>query len=53
MAVTTFTARFTPTDATSGKPVTVPIGNQTVWRKAEGAPWQIVSDYNVVLPAAE
>lgn len=53
LAVTTFTARFTTTDPASGQPVTVPVGNQTVWRKAEGAPWQIVSDQNVALPGAE
>lgn len=53
MAVTTFTGEFTTTDAASGEPVTVPVGNQTVWRKVDGTPWQIVSDYNVALPAAE
>lgn len=53
LAVTTFTARFTATDPASGQPVTVPVANQTVWRKAEGAPWKIVSDQNVALPAGE
>lgn len=52
LAVTTFTGSMTMTDAASGQPVTVPIGNQTVWRKATGKPWTIVSDYNVELPAA-
>lgn len=50
LAVTTFTANFTATDPASGRPVTVPVANQTVWRKAEGAPWKIVSDHNVALP---
>ncbi len=50
LAVTTFTARFTTTDPATGEPVTVPVANQTVWRKAEGAPWKIVSDQNVALP---
>lgn len=52
LAVTTFTARFTTTDPASGQPVTVPVANQTVWRKAEGAPWKIVSDQTVALPTA-
>ena len=50
LAVTTSTGRITTTDAESGEPVTVPIGNQTVWRKPTGKPWVIVSEYNVVLP---
>lgn len=51
MAVTTFTGTMTSTDPDSGEPVTVTIGNQTVWNKPTGKPWQIVSDYNVALPA--
>ena len=53
LAVTTATARFTSTDPVSGEAVTVPMGNQTVWRKPEGSSWEIVSDYNVALPEAE
>ena len=51
-AVTTFTGTLTTTDAASGQPVTVPIANQTLWHKANGIGWQIVSDYNAALPAA-
>ena len=51
LAVTTSTARYTTTEPGSGKPVEVAVGNQTVWRKPTGKPWQIVSDYNVALPA--
>jgi ketosteroid isomerase-like protein len=52
LAVTTSTGRLTTTDPASGDPVTVALGNQTVWRKPTGKPWQIVSDYNVALPGA-
>ena len=51
LAVTTFTGRVTTTDPATMKAVTVPIRNETVWRKAEGAPWKIVSEHNVALPA--
>jgi ketosteroid isomerase-like protein len=51
LAVTTSTGTLTTTDAASGQPVTVTVGNQTVWQKPTGKPWQIVSDYNVALPA--
>jgi ketosteroid isomerase-like protein len=50
LAVTTFTGTLTTTDAASGQPVTVPIANQTVWRRADGIGWQIVSDVNTALP---
>ena len=50
LAVTTSTGRITTTDAASGEPVTMAIGNQTVWRKPTGKPWTIVSEYNVALP---
>jgi ketosteroid isomerase-like protein len=50
LAVTTATGRITTTDAASGEPVTMPIANQTVWRKPTGKPWTIVSEYNVALP---
>lgn len=50
LAVTTSTGRITTTDAASGEPVTVAIGNQTVWRKPTSKPWTIVSEYNVALP---
>lgn len=49
LAVTTYTAQVTMTDE-SGRAVTVPVANQTVWRRADGAPWQIVSDFNAELP---
>jgi ketosteroid isomerase-like protein len=50
LAVTTSTGRMTTTDPASGQPVVSRIGNQTVWQKPTGKPWQIVSDYNVALP---
>ena len=52
LAVTTFTGRLTTSDA-GGQPVTVPIANQTLWHRADGIGWQIVSDYNAALPAAK
>ena len=51
LAVTTSTGRLTTTDDVSGQPATVDISNQTVWIKETGAPWRIVSEYNVELPA--
>lgn len=52
LAVTTYDATFTYTDAASGERRTVPMNNKTVWTKATGSTWMIVSDYNVVLPDA-
>jgi ketosteroid isomerase-like protein len=52
LAVTTGSATITTTDAASGKPATTAFNFQTVWRKAEGSPWQIVSDYDVAAPPA-
>ena len=52
LAVTTATGTATTTDAASGKPVTVPIANQTVWRREDGVGWKIASEYNASLPAA-
>ncbi len=52
LAVTTSTARYTTSEPGSGKPAVLTVSNQTVWRKDEGAPWRIVSDYNVALPDA-
>jgi ketosteroid isomerase-like protein len=51
-AVTSSTARYTTSEPGTDKPVVQTIGNQTVWRKPTGKPWQIVSDYNVELPSA-
>jgi ketosteroid isomerase-like protein len=51
LAVTTFTGQVTTTDPATTKAVTLPVRNETVWRKAEGAPWKIVSEHNVALPA--
>ncbi len=50
LAVTTYSARFTHTDPTTGERRTVPMNNQTVWTKETGSSWKIASDYNVVLP---
>jgi ketosteroid isomerase-like protein len=52
LATTTATGTVTTTDATSGKPVTTPIVNQTVWRRADGVGWKIVSEHNTAVPAA-
>ena len=53
LAVTTATGTVTTTDAASGEPVTVPISNQTVWRRQDGVGWKIVSEHNASLPVAE
>ena len=53
LAVTTATGTVTTTDATTGKPVTVPISNQTVWRRANGVGWKIASEHNASLPVPE
>jgi len=53
LAVTTATGTVTTTDAVSGGPVTVPIANQTVWRREDGVGWKIVSEQNASLPLAE
>lgn len=49
LAVTTATGSLTRTDA-SGAAVTVPISNQTVWRREDGVGWKIVSEQNTALP---
>jgi len=51
LAVTTATVTLTVTDEKTGEPVTQSYATQTVWRRADGAPWQIASDYNTELPA--
>ena len=51
MAVTTSTARYTTSEPGTDNPAVMTVGNQTVWRKPTGKPWQIVSDYNVELPS--
>lgn len=53
LAVTTGKGTMVTTDAASGKPVTTAFTYQTVWRKAEGSPWKIVSDYDVATPSPE
>jgi uncharacterized protein (TIGR02246 family) len=50
MAVTTATMRFTSTEEGADAPTTLTVANQTTWRKADGAPWQIVADYNAAVP---
>lgn len=52
LAVTTASGTATSTDAASGEAVTVPIVNQTLWRRADGVGWKIVSEYNAALPPA-
>lgn len=51
LAVTTATGTVTTTGA-GGNPVTLPIVNQTVWRRADGVGWKIVSEHNTALPAS-
>lgn len=53
LAVTTATGTVTTTDAASSAPVTVPIVNQTVWRREDGVGWKIVSEHNAPLPQAK
>ena len=50
LAVTTATGTVTTTDAESGEAVTVPISNQTVWRREDGVGWKIASEHNAPLP---
>jgi len=50
LAVTTATGTVTMTDAASGEAVTVPISNQTVWRREDGVGWKIASEHNAPLP---
>ena len=52
LAVTTASGTVTLTDAESGAPVTLPIANQTVWRREDGVGWKIVSEHNSALPSA-
>ncbi|HEY6815001.1 MAG TPA: nuclear transport factor 2 family protein, partial [Croceibacterium sp.] len=50
LAVTAATGSVTLTDAASGRPVTLPIANQTVWRREDGVGWKIVAEHNAALP---
>jgi ketosteroid isomerase-like protein len=50
LAVTTATGTVTTTDPASGQAVTVPISNQTVWRREDGVGWKIASEHNAPLP---
>lgn len=50
LATTTAAGTVTTTDAASGEAVTVPIVNQTVWRRVDGVGWKIVSEHNAALP---
>ncbi|WP_172592991.1 YybH family protein [Altererythrobacter sp. B11] len=51
LAVTTASGTLTMTGP-GGAPTTVPMRSQTVWHKATGDTWKIVSEYTVELPAA-
>ncbi|GAA0268100.1 hypothetical protein GCM10009127_04830 [Alteraurantiacibacter aestuarii] len=54
LAVVTSKISFTTTDPETGEAVTMPLESQTVWQRATGSTWKIVSAYNVaVAPAAE
>lgn len=50
LAVTTATGTVTMTDAASGEAVSMPISNQTVWRREDGVGWKIASEHNAALP---
>jgi len=50
LAVTTATLRFASTPEGADAPTTMTVANTTTWRKANGAPWQIVADYNAAVP---
>lgn len=52
LAVVTSNIEFTTTDPATGQAVTTPISSQTVWQRATGATWKIISAYNVARPAA-
>lgn len=52
LAVVTSNIGFTTTDPATGEAVTTPINSQTVWQRASGATWKIISAYNVARPAA-
>ena len=52
LAVTTALVKLTATDEESGKPVTRSYANETVWYRADGAPWQIAADTNTALAAS-
>lgn len=47
LAVVTSSVDFTVTDPETGEAVTMPLISQTVWERAPGASWKIVSAYNV------
>jgi ketosteroid isomerase-like protein len=49
LAVTTATGTVTTTGA-DGAAVTVPISNQTIWRREDGVGWKIASEHNAPLP---
>lgn len=47
LAVTTFTGTLTRTDPVTGAAVVYPVDNQSVWHRANGSSWQIVSERTV------
>lgn len=47
LAVVTSLVDFTTTDPETGEAVTMPLISQTVWERAPGSSWKIVSAYNV------
>lgn len=51
LAVVTSNVNLTTTDAQSGEAVTMPLVSQTVWERAAGSSWKIVSSYNVARAA--
>ena len=50
LAVTNATGTLTTTHAETGEAVAIPIASQTVWTRASGQPWRIVSEYTVQAP---
>lgn len=53
LAVTQSSLEMTMTDPQTGRVVTSPGANQTVWKKDAAGAWKMVSDYNVALPRGE
>ena len=47
LAVVTSNVDFTTTDPETGEAVTTPLISQTVWQRAAGSSWSIISAHNV------
>lgn len=47
LAIVTSNVAFTTSDPETGEAMTVPLSSQTVWQRAAGSSWKIISVYNV------